>query len=458
MRSNEALTRRSLLTGAALAAGTAACRRTPTAEAHSGDLVRFGMVGTGDQGTFLLKRLQGVANGHCVALCDNFQPNLEKGLAVTGTSPKTYNDYRALLDDPQVEAVLVATPLYKHFEVTRAALEAGKHVFCEKCLVFKPEEIDALRQMCAARPRQVLQTGLQRRYSPFYKAARQMIEKGLLGEVTHVRAQWHRNSSWRKPLPDPKLERQIHWRLYREFSGGLTSELASHQIDVADWMFGARPEFVTGVGGTDFYKDGRDIHDNIQLIFQYPKGRKLLYSAISTNSFLPLFNGTRPQFGEEIMGTGGTIQITIGDAANPAVGPALAMWYLEPNPPKIEHGAAKKESLTAGPTIPAGLKLGKGLPLLLPSDEVQKNDPFLVREQKYAKLWLYQKGIVLPEEDRNPVDLSLEDFFACLRTGRKPVADLEIGLSDSIGVMAANLAMDEGRRVSFQEFGTKLAS
>ena len=410
------------------------------------------MVGTGDRGTFLLKRLQGVTNGRCVALCDNYRPSLDKALAVTGPTPKTYTDYRALIDDPQVQAVLVATPLYRHFEVTRAVLEAGKHVFCEKCLVFKPEEAEALRQLCAERPAQVLQTGLQRRYSPFYKAARQMIDKGLLGEVTHVRAQWHRNSSWRKALPDPKLERQIHWRLYREYSGGLTSELASHQIDVADWMFGAKPEFVTGVGGTDFYKDGRDIYDNIQLIFKYPKGQKLLYSAISTNSFLPLFNGTRPQFGEEIMGTGGTIQITIGDAANPAVGPAVGMWFLEPNPPKIELGTAKKESLTAGPTIPAGLKLGKGLPLLLASDEVQKNDPFLQREQKYAKLWLYKQGIILPEEERNPVDLSLEDFFGCVRDGRKPVAGLEEGIADSIGVIAANQAMDEGRRVYFKEF------
>jgi len=72
----------------------------------------------------------------------------------------------------------------------------------------------------------------------------------------------------------------------------LTAELGSHQIDVADWMFGERPEFVVGVGGLDYVHDGRDIYDNIQLIYKYPHGQKLMYSAIGTNQHLSLFGGT----------------------------------------------------------------------------------------------------------------------------------------------------------------------
>ena len=75
-------------------------------------------------------------------------------------------------------------------------------------------------------------------------------------------------------------------------SGGLTAELTSHQIDVADWMFGSPPEFVMGLGSLDTLKDGRDVYDNIQLIYKYPKGQKLTYTSISTNQFLPYFNGT----------------------------------------------------------------------------------------------------------------------------------------------------------------------
>jgi predicted dehydrogenase len=73
-------------------------------------------------------------------------------------------------------------------------------------------------------------------------------------------------------VPDPSLERKINWRMYREYAGGNTAELASHQIDVADWMFGSPPEYVIGVGGIDTFKDGRDVYDNIQLIYRYPNG------------------------------------------------------------------------------------------------------------------------------------------------------------------------------------------
>jgi hypothetical protein len=88
---------------------------------------------------------------------------------------------------------------------------------------------------------------------------------------------------------------------------------------------------VVGVGGLDFIKDGRDVYDNIQLIFTYPGGRKLIYSAISTNKHLPLFQGTRTEFGEMIMGTEGTIEITVGTDDEPAIG----LWYYEPGPPTV---------------------------------------------------------------------------------------------------------------------------
>ena len=368
--------------------------------------------------------------------------------------PRAYTDYRELLADRSIDAVIIATPLYTHFPITRDALLAGKHVFCEKSLVFRPGEVHALRELHAQHPKQVLQTGLQRRYSPFYRAARQMIAKGLIGDVTHVRAQWHRNGSGRRPVSDPKLDRQINWRFYREYSGGLTAELASHQIDVADWYFGSTPEFVCGIGGIDYFPDGRTTYDNIQLLFQYPKGRKLMYSAISTNGFLGMFNGTRPQFGEEIMGTGGTIQITIGDAANPKVGPAIAMWYREPNAPKVESAGKARENWVAGATTAAAGGKVKALPLLLPSDQILAGDTFLAREVKFARQWLYSQGIMMPEEDRNPVEIEIEDFFRCIRDGGEPAANIEVGLNDSIGVILANLAMDEGRRVYYREMET----
>ncbi len=436
---------------AAAAAGLGACGGSAQ-RATKGEGVPYVLIGAGDRGSFLLKRLAGTVGGRCVGICDTYEPNLRNALQFAPAGVKQYRDHRAVLDDKEVQAVIIATPLYRHFDVTRDALEAGRHAFCEKSLVFRAEEVHALRALCEARPRQVLQTGLQRRYSPFYQAARQMIEKGLLGDVMHIRAQWHRNGAGRRPVQDPKLERQINWRFYKEYSAGPAAELASHQMDVADWMFGATPEFVSGVGGIDYWKDGRETYDNIHLIFRYPRGQKLVYTSISYNGHCDLLYGKRPNFGEEICGTAGTLHITIGDAANPAVGPAMGMWFSEPNAPKKETGK-KSENWVAGATVSTEKMTSKGLPLLLPKDVVQRSDGFLEKELKFARQWLYKHDIAAPEEDRNPVDLSLEDFFRCVRTGARPRADLEVGLADSTGVILSNLAMEEGRRVFYSEIG-----
>src|SRR5215470_18447482 len=158
------------------------------------DQVQYGMIGTGSRGSYLLKHLKGIDNGRCVALCDINEDNLKnKGLATIGGSPKLFKDYREMLADKDVEAVFVTTPLFVHFPVTKDALQAGKHVFCEKCLVFKPEEVFALRALAAEHPKQTLQTGLQRRYSYFYQTVKRMVDSGVLGTVHHMHAQWHRN-------------------------------------------------------------------------------------------------------------------------------------------------------------------------------------------------------------------------------------------------------------------------
>ena len=418
----------------------------------AGNQVQYGLIGTGSRGQYHLKHLKPMDQARCVALCDIWEPNLKKGLDTIGGSPKGFKDYRELLSVKEIDCVIIATPLYEHFRVTRDALLAGKHVLCEKSLVFKSEEIHTLRALANERSKQILQVGLQRRYSRFYQLARQMIDKGMLGQVTHVHAQWHRNTfskdPWNRPVPQGLTDKQYNWRKYREFSGGLTAELGSHQIDVADWMFGAQPEFVTGVGGIDHVKDGRDVYDNIQLIFKYPKGQKLMYSSISTNQHLPLFGGERNQFGERIMGTDGTIEITVGTDDEPALG----LWYREPARPTAQPAGGKKETAaTATATLSSTGKGARSLPILLDKDQMTGKENFLEKEMKFARRWLYAKGVMVPEEDKNPVDVQLEEFFECVRGGGKPKADLEIGLADSTAVILANLAMDEGRRVYFSE-------
>jgi predicted dehydrogenase len=279
-----------------------------------------------------------------------------------------------------------------------------------------------------------------------------MIDKGILGKVTNVQAQWHRNTfskdPWNKPVPAGTTDKAYNWRKYREFSGGLTAELGSHQIDVADWMFGVTPEFVVGVGGLNYVKDGRDVYDNIQLIFSYPQGQKLMYSAIGTNQHLTLFGGSRTQFGEVIMGTEGTIEITVGTDDEPAIG----LWFTEPKKAEVTSAKGKKEPpAVAGATLASTGSGSRALPIILAKDQVTENDSFLQKEMKFARRWLASKGVMALEEDKNPVNSEIEGYFESVRTGVRPKADLEVGLADSAAVILSNLAMDEGRRVYFNE-------
>ena len=454
MKDTSKVTRREAvaMAGAATAAAVVAnkCKEGPFIQKvkAANNQVQYAIIGTGGRGQYHIKHFNKLDSGRCVALCDINDVNLQAAIKASKDKPVGFKDYRELLSRKDIDAVVISTPLYMHYPVTRDALLAGKHVFCEKSMVFKPEEVHGLRKLAEEHPTQVLQVGLQRRYSKFYQTAKQMVEKGTIGQVTHAYAQWNRNPGWSmKPDKDLKVQKERNWRLYRETSGGLVAELASHQIDVCDWMFNANPEFVVGVGDLTWRKDGRDVYDNVQLIFKYPKNQKLMYSTISTNKHLTLFNGGRTEFGEVIMGTEGTIEITVGSDDEPAVG----LWFYEPGP-KLSAAEQKKQvAAVAGATLASTGRGSRALPILFDKDTLSGKESFIEKEMKFARRWLYAKGVMVPEEDRNPCTVQLDHFLECCRTGKKPLADLEIGLADSSMVILSNLALDEGRRVYFNE-------
>jgi predicted dehydrogenase len=440
-------TRRDVVKAAGVAAAAGALQGAPAIlKVHAAsDQMKYGVIGLGGRGSYLLKHLTKVDNGRCVAVCDLDDAKMDKAAGIIGTNPAKHKDYRELLADKNVDSVIIAVPLFEHYQVTQDTLQAGKHTFCEKSLVFKPEEIHALRALAAQYPKQVLQVGLQRRYSKFYQLAKQLVDKGVLGDVTHIHAQWHRNPGW--------VMNGFNWRLYRDYSGGLAAELASHQVDIADWLFGNSPEFVIGVGGLDTWKDGRDVFDNIQLIYKYPNGRKMTYSSISTNHHLPILNNTRPEFGEVIMGTAGALEMTVGDGESTM---PTALWYREPEKVTAAPAAdGKAPAAKAGASYALGGSQ-KGLPIAMATDDLKvgPNDSFIEREKKFAQRWLYGKGIMADDEDRNPVETQLESFFNDCHTGGHPKADLEIGLRDSTAVILSNMCMDQERRVYFKEIET----
>jgi len=417
---------------AALRAGAAIVAAPGLITVHAaGGPVNYGVIGLGSYGTYLSFHLAQFDTGRCAALCDVDQAAMDHAGKLVTTNPKKYKDYRDLLGDTNVDAVVIVTPLHLHFQMTRDAVLAGKHVYCENSLVFKADEVHALRALAADHGKQILQVGLERRYSSYFQDVKKMIDGGVLGTVTHIQAQWHRNPGWTMKAGGKDNAR--NWRLFRDYSGGLAAELATHHIDVANWFFGASPEFVVGVGGLDYRKDGRDVFDNIQLIYNYPGGRKLTYSAISTCQHLPMLASQRPQEGLVVMGTAGAVELTFG--VNEAL--PTALWFREPDPAEKNPGPQK------------------GMPIMTPLTEVDwNNDSFLTREAKSARMWLYEKGLMLAQEESNPIDAQLASFLRDVRGGGRPRADLEVGLAASAAAILSNLAMDENRRVFFKEMET----
>jgi predicted dehydrogenase len=413
-------------------------------------VVNYAMIGPGSRGRRLLERhLVHMEHGKCVALCDIYEKNLNRALKVFDNEPVAFRDYNELLAQDDIEAVFVTVPLFLHFPVMKAALEAGKHVFCEKSLVFTPEEVHALRRLHEAHPELTIQVGLQRRYSLLYQRAKELIDAGVIGDITHIQAQWHRNTNWRRKASE-EYEDQFNWRLYRKYSGGLCAELMSHQVDVADWFLDQHPDAVMGVGGLDYWKDGRDIYDNIQLIFEYPGGQKLQYSSIMTNRHIAGRRVPGDGCRETILGTDGAIEMTLipyGDG----------MLYPDVMKVKMEDEAKQEkdnENWVAGATVALDTaEQGEGFPI-----DPEAIDPtrvgFIEKEIFFAKSWAYQKGILRPSETIDPEYAELSSFLKDVASGARPRADIEVGLQDSVAVMLANLAMDEQRKVAFSEINS----
>ncbi len=235
--------------------------------------IRVGIIGCGDRGVGIMNVIKQLPEQFEInAICDVLDFRLQNALNVyTSKDLKSYKDYREVLDNKAVDAVFIATPLNMHFEIAQNALKAEKHVYLEKTMTYNADQAFELINIKKRYPAKVLQVGHQYRSSPLYYKVKEMIDAGYLGKVTQIDCRWDRNGNWRRSVPNPSLERQINWRMYKEYSGGLAAELLSHQIDFINWAFNTQPDQIYATGGIDFYKDGRETFDNIQATLRYEK-------------------------------------------------------------------------------------------------------------------------------------------------------------------------------------------
>jgi len=280
-----------------------------------GGPVKGGIVGVGRQGAGAL--LEGCLKEFIdiQAICDInpvHRALASQQLVAAGwKKPREYEDWQEMAQKEKLEAVIVATPLWTHAEITIGFLHAGINVLCEKMMAYDADS--GQRMLEAARTnRRLLEIGYPRFYEPLYRAVYEtIIRPELLGDIHFVRLHTHRNQSWRwdeKPPSSgynpskwgyPDWESLANWRMYNRYSHGLVSELGSHQISLAEWFLGSTAKSVYGAGGINCYKDGRQVDDHIFMTFDHPSECTVELSVILSNSHGGLY--------EEFLGANGSL-------------------------------------------------------------------------------------------------------------------------------------------------------
>lgn len=250
--------------------------------------VKIGLVGAGQWGKEILSSVARSNAVRITAICDTYEPAFKKALEI---APKalTLTDYRKLLEMADVEAVVIATPTHLHKDIAVAALQAGKHVYCEAPLATTIDDARAIAVAAQANPKLKFQAGLQGRSNAMYRHISNFVKAGYLGNTTQVMGQWNKKLSWRRAAPTPERERALNWHLTQPTSIGLPGEIGIHQFDLTSWYLKALPSSVMGTGAVAIWKDGRDVPDTVQCILEFPENVRLVYTATLTSSFSNAF-------------------------------------------------------------------------------------------------------------------------------------------------------------------------
>jgi predicted dehydrogenase len=309
-------------TGAGIALGMAGTAFAARGAKQSGrvlganDRINIGVVGVGGRGSYVAEEFQayGDKNGKCcqiVAVCDVYEKR--KREAADKFNAKGYLDYHELLNQPDIDAVVVATPDHWHAQIALEAMDAGKDVYCEKPMCHTNEEIKDLVATVKETQR-VFQVGSQTTSADQWWKAKKAIADGMIGQMIMSQGSYHRNSiegEWNWPIdknagPDAKGEDFIDWKMwlgkapkrpydadrffrfrkYWDYSGGIATDLFYHVVAPLNicWPEAQFPNKVSAGGGIYIFKDEREVPDTFHLIADYPAGHSLVLSSSMANS------------------------------------------------------------------------------------------------------------------------------------------------------------------------------
>ncbi|GAB6123934.1 MAG: Gfo/Idh/MocA family oxidoreductase [Prevotella sp.] len=324
----------------------------------AGSKARLAIIGTGSRGMYHINHLLQIPHAEIVAICDIYQPHLDNAAKLCPKA-KQYKDYNEAINAADVDGILISTPLHQHAPISIAGLKAGKHVFCEKSMARTIEQCKEMYEVYKESGK-VLYIGLQRLFDPKYLKALELIQNGTIGEIVGLRNFWYRNNDWRRPVPEPSLEKQINWRLYRESSGGLMTELASHQLQMGTWVNKSLPDYITGFGDILFWKDGREVYDSVSVIYHYSNGLRMTFESIISNKHYGM--------DEQVLGHKGTLELAQGllYMENPKPAPGIQQLINQ-----IEHKVFDSIPFAGPSWVPETASKALGEPIL---DNIQTHD------------------------------------------------------------------------------------
>ncbi|MDQ2901626.1 MAG: Gfo/Idh/MocA family oxidoreductase [Acidobacteriota bacterium] len=288
------------------------------------DRIRLGIIGAGDRGMQDVRDAMACANTEFVGFADIYTKRLEDAKKVAPDA-KTYLDYRYLLDDKSVDAVLIATPQHLHAEHFIASMDAGKHVYQEKTMAFNVADAKRMRAAYRKASKRTVQVGHQSCSSGQVADAAQFLASGNVGKITAIHAHMYRNTphdkpQWSRPVsPDMTPEniiwksflggapphdfdanRYINWRFFWDYSGGNVYENLCHQLSFWYKVMNLQiPKAVNMTGGIYLWKDGRQVPDTMNVSMEHPE--EILYSWDSG------FGNSQLGATEDVLGTDGTI-------------------------------------------------------------------------------------------------------------------------------------------------------
>ncbi len=390
------------------------------------DKLNLGWIGGGSRGNYLKERFYVGKNPNAQIgyVCDAYDGNVARAIdrvqTMGGNRPKSTKDYRDILADDSIDAVVVATPEHLHHQMTLEAIKAGKHIYVEKPLAHTIEEGEEI--LTAAKgSNKVIQVGTQNRSNSLYHLAKDMVGQGYIGDIHYVRAFWYRNSlpdnpAWRYNIPEdanpqntdwdaflgpaPKRpfdkQRFYQWRLYWDYSGGISTDLLVHQTDIANYVCGKTvPLSCMASGGIYRWTDpddDREVPDCISAVYEYPGKFHINYSCY--------FGNDHYGYGEQFMGNEGTIEV-------------LSRQYLNFYPETFGGKA-----------------------------------PPHVAARKEVKMYL-------PRNDNYAVEAHIRNWIEAIRGEAELIAPVEAGQQAAISGHMATLSFRNGKKITWDDQARK---